>query len=420
MYLCSDLDFQMKFTDYNIAEEIKDNLSSMGFNKPTDIQFKAISHIMNGEDVMGIAQTGTGKTAAFAIPIINTIHNFKLKARRKDGIKCIVMVPTRELAEQIQQVFEEIGRHSKVKTRSIVGGIEQEPQIANLEKGYDVLIATPGRLFDLVSQGHLRLHRVETLILDEADRMLDLGFHKDIKDLIKHLPKRRQTLFFSATINDRVKKLAYSLVRNAIRIQISPKNPVAKNIEHAVAKIEMDDKRYFLERVINENPNQKMLVFVRTKVRAERVKKAMGRVDIDTLTLHGDKDQKERFAAMESFKKGKCNILIATDVSARGIDIPGVDAVINYDLPEISENYVHRVGRTGRGRNKGQAISFCSKEEEYLLDEIEEFTGSKIQELEIKKSEYKETLEFSSEEKQDWKNLMQEDEQFQKKKKRKK
>lgn len=410
----------MKFSDYNIAEEIKDNLSSMGFNKPTDIQFKAISHILNGEDVMGIAQTGTGKTAAFAIPIINNIHNVKIKARRKDGIKCIVMVPTRELAKQIQQVFESIGKHSKVKTHCIVGGLDQDPQIANLEKGFDVLIATPGRLFDLTSQGHLRLHRVETLVLDEADRMLDLGFHKDIKDLITHLPKRRQTLFFSATINERVKKLAYSLVKNAIRIQISPKNPVAKNIEHAVAKVEMDDKRFFLERIVKENPDQKILVFVRTKVRAERVKSAMSRVNIDAITLHGDKDQNERFLAMETFKQGKCNMMIATDVSARGIDIENVEAVINYDLPEISENYVHRVGRTGRGKNKGQAISFCSSEEEYLLEEIEAFTGSKIAELDIRKSDYRETLEQSAEAHEDWRSLMREDEALERKKSKRK
>jgi ATP-dependent RNA helicase RhlE len=381
----------MKFDDYRIEPEIKQNLAAMGFKRPTDIQFKAIPPILNGEDVLAIAQTGTGKTAAFAIPILHMLHEQK-RSRRTEGIKCVVMEPTRELALQITEVFDSIGKHTRVKTLCVFGGVEQDPQIARLEKGIDILVATPGRMFDLVSQGHIHLNRVQILVLDEADHMLDLGFIKDIKDLIRFLPRKRQTLFFSATINDKIKKLAYSLVKDAIRIQIAPDDPVAKNIAHSVAFIEMDDKRFFLARLIEENPDHKILVFVRTKVRAERVSKALERAGIQSITIHGDKDQHDRLDVMKQFREGTVKILIATDVSARGIDIPDVDQVVNYDLPEVAENYVHRVGRTGRADKKGLAVSFCSPEEKPILDEIESFLGKPITVLTIGKNEYNETL----------------------------
>lgn len=411
----------MKFEDYSISFEIKKNLAKQGFRRPTDIQFKAIPPVLKGEDVLAIAQTGTGKTAAFAIPIIHKIQQSK-KNRGADGIKCLIMAPTHELAEQITEVFKSIAKNTGVKTTHIIGGVEQEPQIAKLQSGVDILVATPGRLFDLVSQGYIMLHRVETLILDEADHMLDLGFIKDINDLMRFLPKKRQTLFFSATINPKIKKLAYSLVNKPIRIQISPKNPVAKNIEHKVAHIEMDDKRAFLERLVEENPDSKILVFVRTKVRAERVKKAMARVDIVADSIHSDKEQKERNTTLNRFKSGELMLLIATDVSARGIDIPNVDFVVNYDLPDVDENYVHRVGRTGRGNKKGQAISFCSKEEREVLSEIENFLGQEITVLEIEKRDYIETLDFTKDTDYNWKGLIRENEREQKaaKKKRKK
>jgi ATP-dependent RNA helicase RhlE len=412
----------MKFEDYRIAPQIKENLEKLGFRRPTDIQFKSIPAILKGEDVLAIAQTGTGKTAAFAIPVINNIEA-KKNPSRPDGIKCIVMAPTHELAIQISKVFEQIAEKTGVKTYCIHGGVEQDPQIDKLEEGFDILVATPGRMFDLVSQGYLRLTRVETLILDEADHMLDLGFIKDINDLVKKLPKKRQTLFFSATINEKIKKLAYSLVVNAIRIQISPKNPVARNIDHYVAHVSMDDKRFFLERLINENPEKKILIFVRTKVRAERVCKAMERVEIKSKTIHSDKDQQERSVIMEDFRSGKEKILIATDVSARGIDIPSVDYVVNYDLPELTENYVHRVGRTGRGSQKGNAVSFCSEEEKPLLEEIEKFLGSPIGVLDIENIDYQETLAHSIEAHDDWKTLMktsEEEDKLHKKRKKKK
>ncbi|MEM7655246.1 MAG: DEAD/DEAH box helicase [Bacteroidota bacterium] len=397
----------MKFEQYRIEPAIKRNLAELGFRRPTDIQYKAIPSILKGEDVLAIAQTGTGKTAAFAIPIVHLLHSQKA-SRRSEGIQCIVMAPTHELALQLAKVFDQLAQHTRVRTYAIIGGVEQDPQIQQLQQGIDVLIATPGRLFDLASQGHLDLSTATMLVLDEADHMLDLGFYKDIEDLIKHLPRKRQTLFFSATINKRIKKLAYSLVSNAIRIQISPKNPVAKNVEHALVKVKMDDKRFFLERLIKEHPGQKMLVFVRTKVRAERVSKALTRMDISSLTLHGDKDQTARSEALSAFREGKTAILIATDVSARGIDIPEVEFVINYDLPDKAENYVHRVGRTGRGNHKGQALSLFSPKEEPMREQIEAFIGEPIKELNLSKAEYQDTLQTTQDTTEDWRTVMKE------------
>lgn len=396
----------MRFEDYSIATEIKQNLETMGFRRPTDIQFKSIPPILKGEDVLAIAQTGTGKTAAFAIPIVHRLHTGK-QSGRSEGIKCIVMEPTRELALQVTDVFLEIAKHTRVKTLCVFGGVEQDPQIARLEKGIDILVATPGRMFDLVSQGHIKPGTVEILAVDEADHMLKLGFLQDIRDLIRFLPKKRQTLFFSATINEEIKKLAYSLVNSsAIRIHVSPKDPVSKNIQHAVTFVAMDDKRFFLERFILEHPDSKILVFVRTKVRAERVHKAMERVGITTQTIHGDKDQQDRQAVLEQFRTGSLHVLVATDVSARGIDIPNVDYVINYDLPDVAENYVHRVGRTGRGDKKGQALSFCSEEEKAMLAEIEQFLTKHIAVVEIDKNTYEETLRMTQDVADKWKDIM--------------
>ena len=413
----------MKFEDYRIAAELKASLLEMGFKKPTDIQFKAITPILKGEDVLAIAQTGTGKTAAFVIPVLDLILQQK---RRTKGIHTLVMAPTHELALQIVDVFLTIGKHTKIRVLGLHGSTDQAPQIAALQKGVDVLVSTPGRMFDLRSQGFIDFDDLQILILDEADHMLDLGFIKDIEDLIRYLPKNRQTLFFSATINPVIKKLAYSLVKNAIRIQISPDNPISKNITHALAFVEMDDKRFFLERMIREHPESKMIVFVRTKVRAERVVSAMTRVGISTESIHSDKTHLERKDTMKNLKEGSLKILIATDVSARGIDIPNVDYVINYDLPEEPENYVHRIGRTGRGTQKGQAYSFCSSEELPLLSEIEKYVGSPLPKIEVGKEDYEEMKMFSEQENHTWKDVIKEIKEFEieqekrKKKKKKK
>jgi ATP-dependent RNA helicase RhlE len=407
----------MKFEDYRISPDIKKNLAALGFRRPTDIQYKAITPILKGDDVLAIAQTGTGKTAAFAIPVIDIIHRQK-SSSRSESIACLVMVPTRELALQITEVFQNLAQHTRVKTACVFGGVEQDPQILRLQNGIDILVATPGRMFDLASQGYIQLDQIQILILDEADHMLALGFIKDIRQLVHKLPKNRQTLFFSATINPEIKELAYSLVNKPVRIEISPKNPVAKNVEHSVAMIGMDDKRFFLERMVKEHPESKILVFVRTKVRAERVFKAMERVGIKTVTIHGDKEQKDRLSVMDVFKSGEVKVLIATDVSARGIDIPDVDYVVNYDLPDVAENYVHRVGRTGRGVRKGLAVSFCSDEEKPVLDEIETFLGQKISVLIIDREEYTATKDMSEDSQSDWKTLMREEEQERKPKKK--
>jgi ATP-dependent RNA helicase RhlE len=410
----------MKFEDYKFNPKVKKGLTQLKFKRPTDIQFKSIPNILKGEDLLAVAQTGTGKTAAFAIPVIDMIYLNKLKQRRVTGVKCLVLVPTHELALQICEVFDQVAKFTTVRTMAIIGGVDQEPQIKQLNKGVDIVIATPGRMFDLISQGHLQTHQIEILILDEADYMLDLGFIKDIKSLMFKLPKVRQTLFFSATINDSIKKIAYSIVKqNAIRIQLSPKDPVAKNIEHAVLFVEMDHKRFFLERVINENPGTKILAFVRTKVRAERVFKAMERVGIESLTIHGDKDQIERNKVLNDFRTGQINLLIATDITARGIDIPSIDIVINYDLPDEAENYVHRVGRTGRGKNKGHAYSFCSKEEKEMLNEIQSFLEKEIAVLDVSNRDYKDILAIERERKYDYKALIEEAEMYKNKKRKK-
>lgn len=387
----------MKFEKYYISKELKDNLARLGFVRPTDIQYKSIPSILKGEDVLAIAQTGTGKTAAFAIPVIDKIHS-KKSSKRAIGIKCIVMVPTRELAMQIGDVFKDLSKHTKVKTFALYGGVEQDAQVKKLQDGIDILVTTPGRMFDLINQGFINLKFIETLILDEADHMLDLGFIKDIQYVKKMITRKHQTLFFSATINKEIKKLAFSQVKSsAIRIQISPDNPVSKNVSHFVMFIEMDDKRFFLERFVRENPDSRLIVFVRTRVRAERVVKAMARVNIESIAIHGDKEQKDRTDVMKRFRNGECNILVATDVSARGIDIPDVNFVINYDLPDEAENYVHRVGRTGRGVRKGEAISFCSREEKEKLEAVEKFLNKNIEVVRIGKKDYSETLEMPDE-----------------------
>jgi len=394
----------MRFEDYPIHDLIKQQIDYLGFKRPTDIQHKAIQPIMNGEDVFAIAQTGTGKTAAFVIPILNSLNKHKAKSKAP---RCLVLAPTRELAHQITLVFQEIGKKLDLRIASVMGGVGQEDQILQLRKGVDIIVATPGRVFDLRSQGFLSLDELRFLVLDEADRMLDLGFANDITAIHALSPKKnRQTLFFSATITKKIKALAYDVVRDAIRIQISPKDLITKNVDHAFITVEMDDKRFFLENMIQEYPDYKFVVFVRTKVRCERVVLAMERVGIKSEALHGGKEQADRFAILERFRSNENKVLITTDVAARGIDIQGVDYVINYDLPDMEEQYVHRVGRTGRGDKKGQALSFCSPEERPLLDAIEVYVGADIQELEINKNDYKAILQDTEDTSYNWQKLL--------------
>lgn len=410
----------MKFEQYNIAPEIKRSLEELGFKRPTDIQFRAIPSILKGDDVLAIAQTGTGKTAAFAIPIIHLLLQRQRKGPKE--VKCLVMVPTRELSMQISEVFEKLCKYTRLSVLGLFGGVDQDPQINKLDKGVDILVATPGRMFDLINQKYIDIRSAEILVLDEADLMLDLGFIKDIQDVIRYLPRKHQTLFFSATIDKEIKDLAYSLVRNPIRIQISPKDPVSKNINHSVAFIGMDDKRFFLERLVKELPEARILVFVRTKVRAERVHNAMKRVAIDSIMMHGGMEQDDRLSVLNEFKTGNAvKMLITTDVSARGIDIPNVDYVVNYDLPEDPENYVHRVGRTGRGVQRGHAVSFCAPEEKPLLDAIEKYMDKKVNVMKVDKADYFETVQLTEDIPNDnWRLLLEEEEKVKKEQKRKK
>lgn len=395
----------MKFSAFRLNARLLSNIEKMGFRKPTDIQYKAIRPILNGDDVLAIAQTGTGKTAAFTIPSIDIL----MRRQRRDGyngVRCIVMEPTHELAHQVGDVVASLAEGSGLSVLAVYGGVDQAPQIAKLQKGVDILIATPGRLFDLASQGHLRTTGCEILILDEADHMLDLGFINDIRQLIRFLPRRRQTLFFSATIDEKIKKLAYSLVSKPVHIRISPKNMVSRNVVHTLLRVPMDEKRFYLERIYNENPECTIMVFVRTRVRAERVCAAMARVDIDCVGMHGDKSQAERTKALNAFRTGKSRMLIATDVTARGIDIPSVNYVVNYDVPDIPENYVHRVGRTGRGMDKGFAVTFCAPEEQAYLDAVHEYIGGEIDEIEMSLEDREATLDFSEDATYDWKSLI--------------
>ena len=393
----------MKFSDYKISQEIKTQLDFLGYRRPTDIQFKVIKPILDGEDVMAISPTGSGKTAAFVIPTLSVIQKAK---KVNNMISCLVMVPTRELAKQIESVYIEIGKDTNVKVFGLYGGVDQINQINAFNKGIDVLVTTPGRMFDLISQKIINISKIKFLILDEADLMLDFGFSKDINDVMNFIPRKRQTLFFSATISKKIKSLAYNVVKNPIRIQISPKNKIAKTITHSFIKVKMDDKRFFLENIIREYPQKKIIVFVRTQIRAKRVLEALKRVKIYSEYLHGAIEQEERFFILDRFRIGENKVLITTDLTARGIDIPDIECVINYDIPDLPDNYVHRCGRTGRGNRRGQAISFCSEIEHEQFKAILSFIGENIEEYKVNKDDYFGIIESSDFGEQDWRKLL--------------
>lgn len=397
----------MRFDDLrHLQPQVLANVKALGFTRPTNIQFKAIPHILEGEDILAIAQTGTGKTAAFAIPVVSNLMS-RQRRFRYTGARCVIMEPTHELAAQVAGVIKQLAKDTGVSVVAVYGGVEQDNQIALLKGKADIVVATPGRLFDLASQGYLITSQAETLVVDEADHMLALGFYDDIRQLVRRLPRVRQTLFFSATIDDRIKDLAYSLVYKAVRIEMS-QNKVAKNVTHQVLSVGMDEKRFYLERIAKENPEGHIIVFVRTKVRAERVKAAMDRVSLSSVFLHGGMSQKERQVALDDFRSHKVQMLITTDVSARGIDIPGVDFVVNYDVPEEPENYVHRVGRTGRGMAKGYALTFADPSESQLIDAIEEYMQEQISILRMDKQEREATVDMSDNS-NDWRSLIGDD-----------
>lgn len=369
----------MSFETLGLSAEIVRAVEEQGYREPTPIQRQAIPVVLEGRDLMASAQTGTGKTAGFTLPLLQLLskHDHPVKGRRP--VRALILTPTRELAAQIGENVEAYSKHLRLRSLVVFGGVSINPQMMKLRGGVDILVATPGRLLDLEHQNAVDLSKIEILVLDEADRMLARGFLEDIQAIKKKLPRQHQTLFFSATIDKEIKKLAYSQVKtSAIRIQIAPDNPVSKNVSHWVVEMEMDDKRFFLRRFVRDHDTQRIMVFVRTRVRAERVTKALERGGISAVFIHGARDQAERDRIMARFKAGEERILIATDVSARGIDIPNLDYVINYDLPDNPENYVHRVGRTGRGTRKGQAFSFCSPGEKPLLHQIQALIHEEI------------------------------------------
>ncbi len=367
----------MTFNELNLVEPIREALSAKGYITPTPIQAEAIPIVLKGHDLLGCAQTGTGKTAAFSIPIIQHLHENKT-AGGTNGIKALVLTPTRELAIQIDESFAAYGHLTKLKHTVIFGGVGQKPQTDILRRGVDVLIATPGRLLDLISQGYVKLNKIEYFILDEADRMLDMGFIHDIKRLIPLLPKKRQTLFFSATMPPEIEKLANTLLSNPRKVEVTPTSSTVDKIDQYLYYVDKNDKVDLLTDLLRDPEMESILVFTRTKHRADRVARTLNSAKIKAEAIHGNKSQNARQRALNNFKDRTTRVLIATDIAARGIDIDHLTHVVNFELPEVPETYVHRIGRTGRAGRAGVAVSFCDAEEVPMLKDIERLINKRI------------------------------------------
>jgi ATP-dependent RNA helicase RhlE len=361
----------MKFVEYHIIPELKQSLQELGFKRPTDIQFKAIPNILNGEDVLAIAQTGTGKTAAFAIPIIHNLHRMVGSSKKTKEIRCLVVTPTRELAVQIGESFDTYGKYTNLRQLTIFGGVSQVPQVDQLKKGVDILIATPGRLLDLHKQGFVNFDSLHYLVLDESDLMLDMGFINDVRKIVKLVPTNRQTLLFSATMPMAIRELADTFLNKPEYVSVTPVSSTAEIIEQQIYFVDKSDKRGLLYHLIRNENLSNVLVFVRTKHGADNVVKALKKQGVNAEAIHGDKSQNARQRVLDSFKNKEITVLVATDIAARGIDIESLPYVINFDLPNIPETYVHRIGRTGRAGNGGISISFCGKDEEPYWKDIQ-------------------------------------------------
>ena len=361
----------MTFNDLKLYNNIQQALEEEGYTNPTPIQEQAIPEILLGQDLVACAQTGTGKTGAFAIPILNLIHRIVGSAKKAKHIRTLVVTPTRELAIQIDESFKTYGKYTNVKSLVIFGGVNQVPQVNELKMGVDVLIATPGRLLDLHKQGFIDFDNLHTLVLDEADQMLDMGFVNDVKKIVKLTPKNRQTLFFSATMPIAIRELAEIFLTNPETVTVSPVSSTAENVEQKVYFVEKTEKRNLLYHLIKNDNLSNVLVFSRTKHGADNVVKALRKNNIAAEAIHGDKSQNARQRVLEAFKNKEVGVLVATDIAARGIDIDQLPFVINFDLPNIPETYVHRIGRTGRAGNGGVAISFCSKDEHAYWKDIQ-------------------------------------------------
>lgn len=365
----------MNFSDLNIAEPILRAVAEFGYTSMTPIQQNAIPPILSGNDLIGCAQTGTGKTAAFAIPILQILQK---QASGRRGIRTLVLTPTRELAIQIGDNFEVYGKYLPLSYTVIFGGVSQTKQVEHLRKGVDILVATPGRLLDLAQQGHLSLSQLEILVLDEADRMLDMGFVHDVKKILARIPAQRQTLFFSATMPPAIRKFAGSILKNPKEISVAPVSSTAKTVKQSVYFVEKSDKAKLLVNLLGDKTIERSLVFTRTKHGADKLVKHLSRSGIGAAAIHGNKSQNARQRALEDFKNSRIRVLIATDIAARGIDIDQLPFVVNYELPNVPETYVHRIGRTGRAGMNGVAISFCDTEERTDLKNIQKLIGFTI------------------------------------------
>ncbi|MBS5670900.1 MAG: DEAD/DEAH box helicase [Firmicutes bacterium] len=366
----------MTFQELQLLPSILRAVGEMGYECPSPIQAAAIPHVLAGRDLIGCAQTGTGKTAAFAIPILQRLQG--RIGREHKPIRALILTPTRELALQIQENFTQYGKYLPVRTAVIFGGVGQTPQIEAVQAGVDVLVATPGRLMDLRNQGHIDLTKLDMFVLDEADRMLDMGFIRDVRKIISWLPQKRQTLLFSATMPREIAELSQTLLKDPIRVEVTPQSSTVDAIRQKLYRVEQAEKKNLLQEVLRDESLTSVLVFTNTKHRANRVAELLNGAGIPAMAIHGNKSQSARVLALSSFKEGTIRALVATDIAARGIDVSGLPCVINFELPNVPETYVHRIGRTGRAGRPGLAISFCNREEEAYLRDIEKLIGKKV------------------------------------------
>ena len=370
----------MKFENLEIIEPIMKALRDKGYTEPTPIQEQAIPHILQRKDVLGCAQTGTGKTAAFSIPIIQLIHQKEKDNNDFPVLRSLIVTPTRELAIQIEENIESYSKNTNINHTVIFGGVKQGAQVSKLKQGIHILVATPGRLLDLINQGFINLETIKLFVLDEADRMLDMGFINDIKKIIAMLPKKRQSLFFSATMPDNIVKLSRTILNNPIKIEVTPASSTAETVNQSLYYTNRNKKNDLLLHIINEKQINQVLVFSRTKHGADRIARNLKKKNINAASIHGDKAQNQRQKALQQFKEGKVKVLVATDIAARGIDIDKLKYVINFDIPNVPETYVHRIGRSGRAGEEGHAISICEPEENAYVNDIQKLMGRKIDE----------------------------------------
>lgn len=367
----------MLFENLDIIEPILKAVKEEGYTNPTPIQEKSIPHLIKGRDMLGCAQTGTGKTASFAIPVLQNIFNEGNENGTKK-IKALILAPTRELAIQIEESFTAYGKHLNIKNLVIFGGVPQNPQTRALKQGVDVLIATPGRLIDLVNQKFIDLQNVKYFVLDEADRMLDMGMINDVKKIIAKLPKVRQNMLFSATMPKEVSKLVDSILKDPVKVEVAPVSSTVDRIDQSVYFVSKKNKKSLLIHILKDESIESVLVFSRTKRGANVITRELVASGIEAQAIHGDKSQNQRQLALNNFKEGKIRVLVATDIAARGIDVDELSHVVNFDLPEVPETYVHRIGRTGRAGQSGTAIAFCCEEEKELLRYIEKLIVKKV------------------------------------------